>query len=106
LAPPFGGLPSWAIVDEQPKRDGNMSVLIPSTETLVNTTTVSEQVYPNVAALSDGGYVVTWDSAARDGLYYDLYAQRYDALGQPVGGETLVNTTTVNCPTSAPMRQI
>jgi hypothetical protein len=62
-----------------------MSLLItPSTETRVNTTTASEQVQPTVAALSDGGYVVTWMSgtwapaSGQDGSGYGIYAQRYD----------------------------
>ena len=45
-----------------------------------------------VAALSDGGYIITWQSE-RDGQY-DVYAQRYDANGNAVGVETLVNTST------------
>jgi Ca2+-binding RTX toxin-like protein len=64
-------------------------------ETLVNTTTANDQQLPTVAALSDGGYVVTWISY-QDGSGHDIYAQRYDASGTAVGGETLVNTTTAN----------
>ncbi|MCM8611447.1 hypothetical protein, partial [Accumulibacter sp.] len=47
-----------------------------------------------VAGLSTGGFVVTWDSNNQDGSYYGVYAQRYGADGQPVGGEFLVNTAT------------
>jgi Ca2+-binding RTX toxin-like protein len=57
-------------------------------ETHVNTTTASDQRDPSVAALADGGYVVTWSSLGH------VYAQRYDASGDVVGGETFVNTTT------------
>jgi hypothetical protein len=84
-----------------------MSFLItPSAETRVNTTTAGEQYQPAVAALSDGGYVVTWGSLSQDGSAFDLssqngsafdiYAQRYDATGNTVGSETRVNTTTAN----------
>jgi hypothetical protein len=65
------------------------------TETLVNTTTVGDQSYPALATISDGGYVVTWNSYTQDGSGYGIYAQRYDASGNAIGGETLVNTTTL-----------
>ena len=41
------------------------------------------QERPAVAALSDGGYVVTWRSS--DGSGDGIYAQRYDAAGNAVG---------------------
>src|SRR5512143_3986766 len=63
-------------------------------ETLGNTTTERDQAYPQIAALKDGGYVVTWQSDNQDGSVWGIYAQRYDASGAKVGGETLVNTTT------------
>ena len=64
-------------------------------ETRVNTTTANDQWDAAVAALSDGGYVVTWMSNARPGwLQHGIYAQRYDANGNAVGSETRVNTTT------------
>jgi methionine-rich copper-binding protein CopC len=65
-------------------------------ETLVNTTTASDQLYPSVAALSDGGYVVTWSSSSQDGSGVGIYAQRYDATGNTVGSETLVSATTAS----------
>ena len=37
-------------------------MISPGPEIRVNTTTASDQSYPSVAALSDGGYVVTWIS--------------------------------------------
>ena len=63
-------------------------------ETLVNTTTASDQDEPSVAGLSAGGYVVTWTSYNQDGSSAGVYGQRYDALGVKLGGETLINTTT------------
>jgi hypothetical protein len=63
-------------------------------ETRVNTTIAGGQSQPDVAGLSDGGYVVTWISDAQDGSGSGIYAQRYDAAGKPIGGETRVNTTT------------
>jgi Ca2+-binding RTX toxin-like protein len=74
-----------------------MSLLITgSAETRVNTTTAGDQSYPSVAALSDGGYVATWMSSYQDGSGNGIYAQRYDATGNTVGSETLVNTTTAH----------
>lgn len=64
-------------------------------ETRINTTTANDQSQASVAALSDGGYVVTWASR-QDGSGYGVYAQRYNASGVRQGGETLVNTTTAN----------
>jgi len=49
-----------------------------------------------VAALSDGGYIVTWMSADLPGTdRFDIYAQRYDGSGSALGSETLVNVTTL-----------
>jgi VCBS repeat-containing protein len=58
----------------------------------VNTETTSEQAYSSVAALSDGGFVVTWSSLFQDGSDYGIYGQRYDATGATAGGEFQVNT--------------
>ena len=54
----------------------------------------STQISPDVAALSDGGYVVWRDDNGRDGSGYATYAQRYDASGAAVGGEIQVNENT------------
>lgn len=63
-------------------------------ETKANTTDVSDQQQPSVTALADGGFVIAWSSNTSGNA--DIYLQRYDADGDPVGGETLVNTTTAN----------
>ena len=60
----------------------------------VNTTTSGEQLNSSVAALNDGGFVVTWESENQDGDKYGIIGQRYDASGNAVGGEFQVNTTT------------
>ena len=62
----------------------------------VNTATVSYQNEPSVAALADGGFVVTWNSDGQDGSFYGVYAQRYDAGGSAAGSEFRVNTTTTS----------
>ena len=68
--------------------------------TRVNTTIAANQQQPAVAALSNGGYIVTWISADGGGYYTGvglidrgIYAQRYDADGKAVGSQTRVNTT-------------
>src|SRR3990167_6150528 len=62
----------------------------------VNTATASSQHTSSVAALSGGGFVVTWESEVQDGGGYGVYAQRYDASGAAVGSEFRVNTTTAS----------
>jgi Ca2+-binding RTX toxin-like protein len=63
-------------------------------ETRVNSYTTGGQNYPSVTALSDGGWVVTWQSTDQDGDGYGVYQQRYASDGSPSGAETLVNTYT------------
>jgi hypothetical protein len=62
----------------------------------VNTYTTSTQQLPSVSALSDGGYVVVWQSSEQDGSAWGVYGQRYDSLGEKVGSEFRVNTTTAS----------
>lgn len=57
-------------------------------EFLVNTQTISSQMVPNVAALANGGFVISWDDASGT----DMKAQIYDAGGARVGGEFRANT--------------
>jgi len=63
-------------------------------EIAVNTTTAGLQEIPTVTALEDGGFVVAWASDGQDGSSYGVYGQRFDAAGQPEGGEFRVNDTT------------
>lgn len=60
----------------------------------VSTTVASFQTSAVVTALTDGGYVVVWNSADQDGSGLGVYAQRFDAWGIRVGAETQINTTT------------
>ncbi|WP_129782201.1 tandem-95 repeat protein [Peristeroidobacter soli] len=55
----------------------------------INTTTQGDQVEASIAALSDGGFVVTWTSPDESGK--GVYMQRYDANGVARGEQTLVN---------------
>ena len=72
-------------------------------EILVNTATVSDQYGPQITALSNGGFVVTWydeslgvGGATGDASGYAVKAQVFAAGGAPVGSEILVNTATFN----------
>lgn len=73
---------------------------ITPTEHLVNTTVTGNQDWAQIAALSDGGWIVTW-SSSQDGDpdSADIYQQRFDRNGQPIGGEVIVNTTTAGVQT-------
>ena len=65
-------------------------------EILVNTTTVEDQRNPTVAALPDGGFVIMWTDQSETGADSDdaIRGQTFDADGNKVGEEFLVNTTT------------
>lgn len=64
------------------------------TEFQVNTYTESNQERPAIAALHDGGFVVTWDSEGQDSGGRGIYGQRYDSVANRVGNEFIVNNTT------------
>ncbi|MEM9540606.1 MAG: S8 family serine peptidase [Cyanobacteria bacterium P01_E01_bin.42] len=74
------GIPKGAITDE----------------IQVNTYTASSQSRPALATLADGSYVVTWQSYEQDGSSWGVFAQRYDALGNPLGAEFQINTETAS----------
>ncbi len=61
-------------------------------EFLVNSTTVSDQLYPSITALADGGFVVTWMSYLQDGNGYGIYGRRYNSAGVAQGGEIAIST--------------
>ncbi len=64
---------------------------------VVNTTTANAQGQPAVAVGPGGESVVAWAGDAtvsQDEL--DVFAQVYDAMGNPIGGEIRVNTTTTD----------
>ena len=50
----------------------------------------------SITALTDGGFVITWQSYNQDGSSYDIYAKRYDVNGNENGAEFQVNTYTYN----------
>ena len=60
----------------------------------VNSYSATDQDYPSITALDDGGFLVTWNSNGQDGSQGGLYAQRFDASGLAVGSEYRVNDQT------------
>ena len=58
----------------------------------VNTYTRSDQTWPTIAALPDGGYLVVWESNNQDGSGFGIYGRRYNASGIPDGPEFRANS--------------
>ena len=70
-------------------------------EILVNTATADYQVVPQITALANGGFVITWIDLSRgvggatgDTSESAVKAQVFTSTGAAVGGEILVNTAT------------
>jgi hypothetical protein len=59
----------------------------------VNTVQVHSQSHPTVAMDTSGAFVVVWDSWFQDGGDRGIYGQRFNADGDKVGTEFLVNQT-------------
>ena len=57
----------------------------------VNTTTAGDQNDVSVAGVSNGGFIVTWTTAAAGGNGTTVLAQAFNALGAPVGSETSIS---------------
>ncbi|MGB1090731.1 MAG: cadherin domain-containing protein, partial [Oceanobacter sp.] len=64
-------------------------------EFLVNATVAGDQQLASVTALSDGGFVVVWQTTGQDADGLAIYAQRYDSDGNASGSEFQVNQTEV-----------
>ena len=65
-------------------------------EIRVNTYTSFDQRRPRIAADSNGGFVILWDSQNQDGSSNGVYAQRFDRSVAPFGPELAVNGFTTN----------
>lgn len=64
---------------------------------IVNTHSNTTMTEPSIAALSDGGFFVAWESGAsgtRDGSRTGIIGQRFTSNGDPVGSELVINTFT------------
>jgi hypothetical protein len=60
----------------------------------VNTHTGGDQALPAVSMNASGSFVVAWESSGQDGEGLGVFAQRFDALGNKIGGEFQANTHT------------
>jgi hypothetical protein len=78
--------------------------LTDKSEFAVNTTTSNTQITSGetrgsqhaVSLAADGSYVVVWSSLNQDGSGYGVYARRFDAAGNPLTSEILINQSTSN----------
>ncbi len=73
-----------------------VQALIPALgpEFQANTYTTGNQYSPSVAVDTEGRYVIVWRSNGQLGAASDIFGQRYDAFGDPLGGEFQVNPVT------------
>ncbi|UJP04704.1 MAG: hypothetical protein LZF61_07500 [Nitrosomonas sp.] len=62
-------------------------------DTLINTTTSGDQMWPAIAVLTDGDFVISWESYGQDGG--GVYAQRFATNGSKQGNEFIINSYTV-----------
>jgi hypothetical protein len=60
----------------------------------VNETITNNQSQAEVAMTATGEFVVSWTSASQDGSGDAVVVRSFDASGNPVSGEVIVNTTT------------
>ena len=97
-----GFIVSWSSFGQDGSNSGiyaqryNAAGVAQGAEFQVNTFTASEQFQPSIAALADGGWVVSWTSPGQDGDSFGIYAQRYNAAGVAQGAEFRVNSFTAN----------
>jgi len=66
------------------------------TEFQANSYTTDSQRNPDVAAASDGSFMVVWESRNQDGGNFGVFGQRYDSTGAAAGTEFQVNTFTTS----------
>ena len=71
--------------------DGLVKLDAQGGEKQANIFTTNDQTGSSSAALAGGAYVVAWQSNGQDGNGYGIYFQRYNAVDEAVGAETLVH---------------
>jgi hypothetical protein len=91
-------LPNTQVLNGSPLSGGGGIGNAVSYEMQVNSyTNGTQQIAPQnngVAIGGNGNYVNTWSSFGQDGSGWGVFAQRFDAKGNPLGAEFQVNTTT------------
>ncbi|MCZ4283053.1 VCBS domain-containing protein [Kiloniella laminariae] len=83
---------SNAIIGQAYNADGSKQ----GTEFQINSYISGDQIYPSVSSLSDGGWVVTWQSNGQDGSNWGIYGQAYNGDGSLKGTEFQVNSYTAS----------
>jgi len=81
---------SWGIFSQLYDKNGTNI----GGEFQVNTYIPNAQYYPDLAALTQGGFVVVWASNGQDGDGYGIYGQRLDENATFIGQEFQVNNFT------------
>jgi len=74
----------------------NSAALRVGDEFQINTYSTNHQSLPSSAMDREGNFVVVWNSYDQIGIGRDVFGQRFDAAGTPVGDEFLVNTHTTS----------
>jgi hypothetical protein len=65
-------------------------------EVQVNTYYLYDQRHPNIVTLSNGNYIICWESRMQDGSDYGIFAQLFTADGYKIGEEIPINSYTDN----------
>jgi len=94
-----------AQIYDETKADGSRNVLNGEINS-VNTTTNYTQKYPKVTSLTNGNYVVVWESDNNNDGNHNIYGQIITSIGNFSGAETAVNSVTTysqNYPVVAPI---
>jgi len=73
----------WGIYGQRFNQAGEKT----GAEFAVNAVTQSSQNWPSVAALTGGGFVVTWTLANDSEWHYDVVGRLFDSSGEPEGSE-------------------
>ena len=82
---------SWGIYGQRFDAAGNAV----GGEFQVNSETAQQQTAPAIAMDAAGNFVVAWQSQGQDGSGEGIYAQRFDASGNALGGEFQVHGETL-----------
>ncbi len=65
-------------------------------QTRINTYLTGTQEYSIPRVYGDGSFIVVWQSAGQDGSGMGIYGRRYDKNFNPLGGEFIITTNTIN----------
>ena len=63
------------------------------TEFVANTTTLYDQIEPDITTLADGSFIITWASYWSDNSEYGIVGQQFSATGTALGPEFRINSS-------------